>query len=718
LRLDKLLAEQILELIDTQTHKLLGAIQDGRVVLGGSAGSAGGVGDPPAGFWGQLRQANVTYDTAGNIRACASGSAGSNSLVDNLDAIRLGWEMCNDAIGERHIDWGTGAGQVSAVDVPFQTTSGSIDATNVRDAIEETYAECYGNGGNGVGTHNLLSASHPDTDPASCLPGALIRGSSGSLWERLTAGSDGRILTMESGLPEWSLLVEHDHSDASEGGDDLNPETISQQTFLVGPGCPHTTVGSAVDAINAAGPPASGSEYVILGMGGTTIESGNVTIPGYTTLEGRGTEAFIVDIGNNRFATENGGSNVGIRNLTIKANTTDDYVAFHGYRTTDLVLFNVRVILEPGYTSNIAFNFAGDSTVRADHCRVESSAGSFVRGFSINDTAIVSMQDCEATDAGLDYGLYVADTACIATTLDCRFAGDTDDVYVGSAGSWSHFKCNYDINNSTIDGTEIPLQDGPVEIASDAIRGHDSLYPDLGTTTAAQMMGNAYLGDGHDIYPDGDTAGVAERLINFGDDPDDEFRGSFGFLTTGWAGAPFDGTPDTVDFSSYPDFVVIGDGTTNDRFFRYRTITHSLGSASQIKARLNCITDCRTGIRIDTGDDTDFAELYVETTTTGLCDIVGRWQENGGGITTTVLLNDVPIQTFRLRIQAQTNNNLAAYYAIDTQIEALFPGTLGDMDNWSTTPTRVGIIFQRTAGTNTGARRGFFDWFYCTFSLP
>jgi hypothetical protein len=153
LRLDKLLAEQILELIDAQIHKLLGAIQDGRVVLGGSAGSAGGVGDPPAGFWGQLRQANVTYDTAGS-RPCASGSAGSDSLVDNLDAIRLGWEICDDAINEDHIDWGFGAGQVSAVDVPFATTSGSIDAANVRDAIEETYAECYGNGGNGLGDHD------------------------------------------------------------------------------------------------------------------------------------------------------------------------------------------------------------------------------------------------------------------------------------------------------------------------------------------------------------------------------------------------------------------------------------------------------------------------------------------------------------------------------------------------------------------------------------
>lgn len=209
MRLDKLLAEQILELIDTQTHKLLGAIQDGRVVLGGSAGSAGGVGDPPAGFWGQLRQANVTYDTAGSIRACASGSAGSNSLVDNLDAIRLGWEMCNDAIGERHIDWGTGAGQVSAVDVPFQTTSGSIDATNVRDAIEETYAE--GGGGGGISWPdygNCSGVTHWDYNGVDGTPQTVIADGSQDvtfyLWassiavEVTGAGKEGHIFWLST----------------------------------------------------------------------------------------------------------------------------------------------------------------------------------------------------------------------------------------------------------------------------------------------------------------------------------------------------------------------------------------------------------------------------------------------------------------------------------------------------------------------------------------
>lgn len=149
------LGEQILALIKVQSYSLLGAIQDNKTVLGGSAGSGGGVGDPPAGFVGQLTQSNITFDTAGSSRACSAGSAGSSSLVDNLDAIRLGLEICDDAIQERHIDWGTGSNQISAVDVPFATTSGSISATNVRDAIEEVF------------THYLVvkdDVSDPPTD--------------------------------------------------------------------------------------------------------------------------------------------------------------------------------------------------------------------------------------------------------------------------------------------------------------------------------------------------------------------------------------------------------------------------------------------------------------------------------------------------------------------------------------------------------------------------
>ena len=57
--------------------------QRGRMVLGGSSGSAGGSGGPPGGFVGKLTQSNVCYDTTE-----AESLAGITSLVDNLNHIR------------------------------------------------------------------------------------------------------------------------------------------------------------------------------------------------------------------------------------------------------------------------------------------------------------------------------------------------------------------------------------------------------------------------------------------------------------------------------------------------------------------------------------------------------------------------------------------------------------------------------------------------------
>jgi hypothetical protein len=96
---------------------------------------------------------------------------------------------------------------------------------------------------------------------------------------------------------------------------------------------------------------------------------------------------------------------------------------------------------------------------------------------------------------------------------------------------------------------------------------------------------------------------------------------------------------------------------------------------------------------------------------------VSRYQENGVVITTTVELDDIPIHYFILKIVIAGNNRTLVYYTIDTQ-EASYFTFRGDIDNWSTTPTRVGIIYERTAGTDTSPRRGFYDWFYTDLSPP
>jgi len=66
-------------------------------VLGGTTGSGGGTGGPPAGFVGQLSQINVTYDLS---EIGASGISATPSLLDNLNHIRYRLDVVESGGGE------------------------------------------------------------------------------------------------------------------------------------------------------------------------------------------------------------------------------------------------------------------------------------------------------------------------------------------------------------------------------------------------------------------------------------------------------------------------------------------------------------------------------------------------------------------------------------------------------------------------------------------
>ena len=112
-----------------------------KIVLGGTSGSGGGSGYPPGGITGQLPQRYVSYDTT---EADTAGSTPSPSLVHNLNRIRGGWAIGDEAIRERHMLWATGvwgtSGCISAWDVPYYSTSGCIPEESVHQAIEWLYS--------------------------------------------------------------------------------------------------------------------------------------------------------------------------------------------------------------------------------------------------------------------------------------------------------------------------------------------------------------------------------------------------------------------------------------------------------------------------------------------------------------------------------------------------------------------------------------------------
>jgi hypothetical protein len=85
--------QKILELINRLTiTSTLGAIQNQRLVFGGTAGSGGGHGGPFQPFVGKLTQTSVTYDTS-ELAQIAMPTGTSSSLLDNLNHIRAGYSI-------------------------------------------------------------------------------------------------------------------------------------------------------------------------------------------------------------------------------------------------------------------------------------------------------------------------------------------------------------------------------------------------------------------------------------------------------------------------------------------------------------------------------------------------------------------------------------------------------------------------------------------------
>lgn len=112
--------------------------------LSGGAGADGGAGAPAGGVRGQLPQVFVCYDTSELTTAGSTSTAGSSpSLVHNLNRIRGGWSIGDDAIRERHMYWAAGdpgtSGCIDASHVPFFSSSGCVPDGNVRDAIDWLY---------------------------------------------------------------------------------------------------------------------------------------------------------------------------------------------------------------------------------------------------------------------------------------------------------------------------------------------------------------------------------------------------------------------------------------------------------------------------------------------------------------------------------------------------------------------------------------------------
>lgn len=157
------------------------------ITLGGSSGSAGGVGVPPGGFIGQLIQTRVTYDfTEAETLTVSSGS----SLLDNLNRIRyrirqleLGGPSSGSA-PEGAIPFGPVGGGPMITDQPNLFFDNATNSLGVGTQVPSGHFESSGSGASTslVGTNygtipgrlNLRRARGTNDAPTDVLSGDLL----------------------------------------------------------------------------------------------------------------------------------------------------------------------------------------------------------------------------------------------------------------------------------------------------------------------------------------------------------------------------------------------------------------------------------------------------------------------------------------------------------------------------------------------------------------
>jgi hypothetical protein len=302
--------------------------------------------------------------------------------------------------------------------------------------------------------------------------------------------------------------------------------------------------------------------------------------------------------------------------------------------------------------------------------------------------------------------------------------GDNSDTAVPTEKAVKTF-------TTTLDNTKVSKlresDDGADALVTDAagnliiqstnvVKGKSSNFPDLGTTTLAEQLGNVYLGTSKDIFPAATAAGLAYRTIyrNAVVAPaNDDFDGAaIGGYWTGWAGAPFV-TP-TVALSQSQ--LRVSFAAAPNRAFLYTT--NQLTSVHILQAILATNTpsttaDCAfVGCRVDDGTDNNYYEIGIRYRATNQYDVVTFTRLGGGAVTITSHKNlEYPIWSFFRSFPYgafYSNWNIYAEWGIDSP--ALYTLTAGGLTGQAWTIVRQGITFRHPTG-GASWQTYYVDWY-------
>jgi len=493
----------------------------------------------------------------------------------------------------------------------------------------------------------------------------------------------------------------------------LPTKRFNQTVIVAKYGGDFQRLGEAVTFINALGDAAAAKRYGILILTGNFAETAAITIPQYVHVAGMGEGSRIEMAGNTLTMSDD--SSLQDVVVTHSGGTAIDCV------NADCQLFNVKVIVsnEPAYGVDIT----GDSAAELYHVIVEFTTSGSTYAFHVAGTATPLLWDCKADDTtNINDALSVSDSACIVTTKYCTFHGYGNDVWTGAASTWQHFKCEYDANNSTIGGTETPLRDGAVEIASDAIRGHSNLYPDLGTTTLAQKLGNVYLARCYDVYPDHDEYGLWTRLVNFGVACPDEHwhQGADELAWTGWAAYVGYATPNNIQHD-YSQKRVRHNAATRAFYYRAAATDNNIYLRQGVSLWLTTVgaITLHAGVMIDDGVDAgdgnganNYYRVMVEATALTTNWNVRREYRVGGGapVVAVTAFSLPPGDLYCPVLVAKQNPDWTNWWAGMYYRRTNARETSIQIDNppFTWTPARVGLYYY-VNGANNGF--GLWDWY-------
>ena len=231
------------------------------------------------------------------------------------------------------------------------------------------------------------------------------------------------------------------------------------------------------------------------------------------------------------------------------------------------------------------------------------------------------------------------------------------------------------------------------------LRGTGSNFPDLGTTTLAEKLGNVYLGTDMDVYPEDNSAGLQWRADAY-HDWDDHFDGAALAAGWNWAGAPFIGAPGSIIVGD--SIINIGlTGAVPQRAFLYKNHTPGgTGGTRCVCAMQVLVVNAYWGMRWDDGTDNNYVEAVINMTAitpTTWCYRVNY--RTGGGAVNTVNGSAIVVPNQAL-LEIQLTGALWANWNVSFIVRG-FNGLGGHTAFWQTggvplglawTPTRIGLV--------------------------